>query len=89
MSAVDPTKQPIAALLQEWRDRAFAQPHNSTLDGLCNDLQAAIEAQCKEWDEHRKECLAEASRGYQYDRGVCTGHAATYLACIRNLKGEP
>jgi hypothetical protein len=38
-------RSPIAALLQNWRDREFAQHHNSTLAGLCDELEAAIAAQ--------------------------------------------
>lgn len=67
--------KPIAELLQEWRDRAFAQPHNSTLDGLCDELEAAIKAQCEAWEERRKEALGYEEEAYQY--------------CIADLKGEP
>lgn len=69
----DPETQPLATLLKNLRDRAFAQAHNVTLDGLCEEIDGAFIAQCAAW-------WIQADHYPNLRPG--------YLACIRDLKED-
>ena len=90
----DPKTQPIAALLERWRNTvrvyekaAEKQPEQRqywlqmavTAKDTADEIEAAIKAQCEVWAARRSLAFVESC--------FAEGHA--YETAIRELKGEP